>query len=183
MLGVWSVTVPAGVSQGESACARRTTSLSFRYRPTHARTQPNGELAGTTCVANKLQQSLSGTTMRPSSQPARRLGISSSATRSALILSPAAPGHGSIIRAAGISAVAFQHALDRGGDRLQWRPADGAGRGSRCQCPLGSDRTGDRMTIDDRTAQRPALSGMVTKVANLRRGQPPPAGVSARPAA
>ena len=33
----------------------------------------------------------------------RRLGISSSATRSALILSPAAPGHGSIIRAAGIS--------------------------------------------------------------------------------
>ncbi len=30
---------------------------------------------------------------------ARRLGISSSATRSALILSPAAPGHGSIIRA------------------------------------------------------------------------------------
>ena len=58
---------------------------------------------------NKLTSSagLSGTASRPSSLPARMLGTSSSAIRSALNPSLIAPGHGSIIRAAGISRGIF----------------------------------------------------------------------------
>src|SRR5271166_5231016 len=99
----WSVTAPAGTSR-ESACARRTTSPSFGYRPTRQnsiRWRTSGTISAATNSAG-----LSGTAMKPSSPPARTLGSSSSEIRSASIPSPVAPGHGSIFRAVGITAIA-----------------------------------------------------------------------------
>src|SRR5271167_4025439 len=97
----WSVTAPAGTSR-ESACARRTTSPSFGYRPTRQnsiRWRTSGTISAATNSAG-----LSGTAMKPSSPPARTLGSSSSEIRSASIPSPVAPGHGSIFRAVGITS-------------------------------------------------------------------------------
>jgi hypothetical protein len=87
--------------QGDSA------SSTYRSRSLRIGKAENPRPVGTletTCVVTS-SAGLSGTPMRPSSQPARRLGISSSAIRSALMLSPAAPWHGSIIRAAGITSL------------------------------------------------------------------------------